>query len=69
MTWFGSIKMEDIEILEGIFATMTPDGWEIPVWLVELRKLVEARDGLWLVLGRVLVVRQAVGRVRGVLVR
>lgn len=39
-----SIKLEDVEILESIFATLTDQGWVIPPWLVYLRSEVEKRD-------------------------
>lgn len=31
------VKSVDIEILEGIFAVFTPQGWSIPEWLILLR--------------------------------
>lgn len=30
---FHSISKENIEILEGIFAYLSEDGWKIPEWL------------------------------------
>jgi len=41
-----SILVEDVEILEGIFATLTPNGWVIPEWLIYLRSEVIKRDEL-----------------------
>lgn len=37
----ATIQIKDVEILEGIFATLTPNGWVIPDWLKELRKVAE----------------------------
>jgi hypothetical protein len=28
------VRMDDVAILIGIFAKLTPDGWVIPDWLV-----------------------------------
>jgi hypothetical protein len=42
--WLGSIQIKDVEILEEIFAELTPNGWVIPDWLRELRFLVEERN-------------------------
>lgn len=32
-----SVQQKDIEILEGIFAYLTEEGWVIPEWINELR--------------------------------
>lgn len=39
-----SIKLEDVEELERIFATLTEDGWVIPAWVIYLKGVVIARD-------------------------
>jgi len=39
-----SIRLEDVEVLEGIFATLTENGWVIPDWLIHLREVVTTRD-------------------------
>lgn len=39
-----SISLEQVEVLEGIFATLTEQGWVIPDWLIHLRKVVTERD-------------------------
>ena len=44
MTWCGSISLEQVEVLESIFAQLTESGWVIPDWLVYLRKQVESRS-------------------------
>jgi hypothetical protein len=40
----GHLKLEDVETLETQFATLTPQGWVIPPWLVNLRTAVEKRQ-------------------------
>lgn len=40
----GHLKLEDVETLEAQFATLTPQGWVIPPWLVNLRTAVEKRQ-------------------------
>jgi hypothetical protein len=41
---YSSIALEDVVILEGIFAYLTPQGWVIPLWLSELHEYVVKRD-------------------------
>lgn len=31
------VKLKDIEVLEGIFAYLTPNGWVVPDWLKLMR--------------------------------
>lgn len=33
----NSLTIEQVVVLEGIFAKMTSDGWQIPMWLRELQ--------------------------------
>ena len=40
----NSITITQVEVLEGIFATFTAEGWVMPAWLICLRQLVIARD-------------------------
>lgn len=40
----SSISLEQVEVLERTFATLTEAGWVIPAWLVYLRSEVESRD-------------------------
>lgn len=39
--WLGSIRSEDLDTLERVFAVLTPEGWVLPEWLVWLRQQVE----------------------------
>jgi hypothetical protein len=39
-----SIKLEDVEELEVVFAFLTKDGWIIPAWVIYLKGVVIARD-------------------------
>lgn len=39
-----SITLEQVEVLEGIFAVLTEQGWIIPAWLIHLREVVTTRD-------------------------
>lgn len=39
-----SITMEQVTVLEGLIAKLTPTGWFIPEWLVYLRVEVTKRD-------------------------
>lgn len=32
-----SIKQKDLDILEQVFAYLTPEGWKIPKWLLAIR--------------------------------
>jgi hypothetical protein len=36
--------MEQVLSLEPVFATLTPDGWVLPDWLVALKYMVVMRD-------------------------
>lgn len=36
------VKMKDVEILEEIFAYLTPNGWVIPEWLKLMRETVQS---------------------------
>lgn len=40
----GHLRLEDVETLEAQFAVLTPQGWVIPPWLVNLRTAVEKRQ-------------------------
>lgn len=35
------VPLKDVEVLEMIFARLTPQGWEIPDWLVLMRRTVK----------------------------
>lgn len=39
-TWYGTMTIDQVEDLEGLFATFKGDHWEIPLWLFELRQNV-----------------------------
>lgn len=42
--WKGTISYNQVQILIGIFAKLTPSGWEIPDWLGYLERQVIYRD-------------------------
>lgn len=44
--WQGFMSIEQVEILERTFATLTEDGWVIPAWVLSLRAKVEHQQRL-----------------------
>lgn len=38
--WYGSITVEQWKELVSIFAKFTPDGWTIPIWLMDLKEMI-----------------------------
>lgn len=37
---FHHVDEKNVEILEGIFAYLTPNGWVIPEWLILMRQTI-----------------------------
>jgi hypothetical protein len=42
--FLGSITIEQVRTLEPVFAKLTPNGWELPRWLIELKLQIVMRD-------------------------
>lgn len=41
--WYGDMTVEQVELIERTFATLTEHGWTIPQWVISLREKVERR--------------------------
>lgn len=38
-------SLANVEVLERVFAYLTPAGWVIPDWLILMRSIVEKKNG------------------------
>ncbi len=43
---FVSMSMEDVDNIEAKFAVLTPTGWSIPQWVIDLREAVSFNESL-----------------------